>query len=394
MLASDINANDSSDSEDDDDDDESYESEDDESEDSEDDGSEKSVDPKKWNENPLLLKWRNVGTTIITNDNIRDFVKAYLRKNLSRKWKLPKDLAKTKIGDWDVKRVTNMDRLFKQVGIWAVRFNEPLDNWQVHNVTSMKEMFWGCPYDQPLHSWNTGSVKNMEGMFYANNSRYERIGFENWNVENVTNMARMFSNNMLLNNKSASVSGWVVKNVENMDEMFADSKRFNQPLNGWNVQNVKSMNGMFKECAVFNQPLDSWDVRKVRSMQDMFKKAKAFNQSLVTWKVNEGCNVNSIFKGATSMKSATWLNKMNTTLLSKLKKSVNLKDFKSFVVEEKARPPDEEATRDPIKPVNPYWLNEDYNKAKKNFTKKTLESFFKKELSKRGESKKTRRKSK
>ena len=60
----------------------------------------------------------------------------------------------------------------------------------------------------------------------------------NWNVSNVTNMYGMFNNaesfNQLLNN-------WNVSNVKDMRLMFSDATSFNQPLNNWNVSNVEDM---------------------------------------------------------------------------------------------------------------------------------------------------------
>ena len=46
--------------------------------------------------------------TIITNENIKDLVKKYIKD----KSRLPQDLKNIAIGDWDVSNVTNMSRLF------------------------------------------------------------------------------------------------------------------------------------------------------------------------------------------------------------------------------------------------------------------------------------------
>ena len=42
-------------------------------------------------------------------------------------------------------------------------FNQPIDNWDVSNVTQMSGMFNGATaFNQPLNSWNTSNVGNMQ----------------------------------------------------------------------------------------------------------------------------------------------------------------------------------------------------------------------------------------
>ena len=48
--------------------------------------------------------------TVINNDNIKQFVKYYVRNN---KDALPEDLRNKDINDWDVSDVTNMESLFE-----------------------------------------------------------------------------------------------------------------------------------------------------------------------------------------------------------------------------------------------------------------------------------------
>ena len=49
----------------------------------------------------------------------------------------------------------------------ATSFNQPLNNWNVSNVTSMEAMFKNAEsFNQPLNNWNVSNVTNMEDMFY------------------------------------------------------------------------------------------------------------------------------------------------------------------------------------------------------------------------------------
>ena len=45
------------------------------------------------------------------------------------------------IGDWDVSNVTNMERMFQR----AYKFNQPLNNWHIKNNTDTPGMFVYCP---------------------------------------------------------------------------------------------------------------------------------------------------------------------------------------------------------------------------------------------------------
>ncbi|MBR2149102.1 MAG: BspA family leucine-rich repeat surface protein [Campylobacter sp.] len=47
-------------------------------------------------------------------------------------------------------------------------FNQPLDNWDVSNVTNMNNMFSGATsFNQPLNDWDVSNVTNMSGMFQS-----------------------------------------------------------------------------------------------------------------------------------------------------------------------------------------------------------------------------------
>lgn len=55
-----------------------------------------------------------------------------------------------------------MSRMFR----YAEAFNEPLDNWDVNNVTDMSSMFEGAEaFNQPLNNWDVINVTDMSFMF-------------------------------------------------------------------------------------------------------------------------------------------------------------------------------------------------------------------------------------
>lgn len=191
--------------------------------------------------------------TVITNDNIHKFVENYIcsRFFVFCSNKLPQDLQRVPIGDWDVSQVTNMKELFMDT-----TFNEPIGSWNVSNVTNMQDMFKGASsFNQPIGDWDVSKVTDMSEMFNGASLFNQPIG--RWKVSNVTDMSYMFSDAETFNQ---SIGSWNVSNVTDMSYMFSDAEAFNQPIGEWDVSNVTNMNGMFLHARAFNQPLNQWNI--------------------------------------------------------------------------------------------------------------------------------------
>ena len=147
-----------------------------------------------------------------------------------------------------------MQSLFYEGG----SFNQPLNKWNVSNVTNMRNMFAYCSFNQPLNNWDVSNVNTMERMFWT--ATYFNQPLNNWDVSNVTDMSGMFADTRF----NQPLNKWNVSKVTDMKEMFEGANSFNQPLNNWNVSNVEDMEFMF--CSArslagsFNQPLNKWNV--------------------------------------------------------------------------------------------------------------------------------------
>ena len=113
--------------------------------------------------------------TTITDANIKGYVDAYFNLHNDDKGNtlafgrkkiisgLPSDLKNKKIGDWDVSNVTNMRELFKDREL----FNDDISGWNVSQVTDMSYMFLNAAaFNQDIGQWNVGNVTNMGYMFY------------------------------------------------------------------------------------------------------------------------------------------------------------------------------------------------------------------------------------
>ena len=53
------------------------------------------------------------------------------------------------------------------------RFNQPLNDWRVDNVTSMSCMFQGAyAFNQPLNDWRVDNATNIDEMFCGSAFRH------------------------------------------------------------------------------------------------------------------------------------------------------------------------------------------------------------------------------
>jgi surface protein len=154
------------------------------------------------------------------------------------------------------------------------KFNQPLDEWDVSQVTNMQAMFKDCVnFNQPLDGWNVSQVTNMEAMFKDCVNFNQPL--DEWDVSRVTNMKEMFKVCKKFNER---LDGWDVGEVTNMETMFKGCVNFNQPLNRWDVSQVTNMNEMFMGCENFNQPLNGWDVNlETTDVNLMFYDCNKFN---------------------------------------------------------------------------------------------------------------------
>jgi len=219
---------------------------------------------------------------IINNKNIKQIIRLYncvvktIRNNINKNY--------GKISEWNVSNVTDMKELFKE----HITFNEDISKWNVSNVTDMSHMFEGASqFNQPLNKWNVSNVTNMAVMFGGADSFNQPL--DNWNVSSVTDMSEMFYRTLHFNQ---NIDKWNVSQVKNMNNMFY-ATRFNLPLNNWNVSNVKNMWSMFAESE-FNQPLNNWDVSNVTTMEHMFAE-NVFNQPLNDWNVSNVTDMTQMF---------------------------------------------------------------------------------------------------
>ena len=219
------------------------------------------------------------------------------------------------IKDWNVSSLVVMQGMFS----FTTVFNQPLTNWDVSNVTNMREVFRSSVFDQPLNTWNPIKVTTMFGMFDGaifnqdldqwdtqklqqtrnmfKNNRVFNGDISTWNMTKITTMDSMFYGAWDFNQ---NISSWDTPLCIDIDFMFFDALVFNQPIGSWNLPKVNTMKSVFYGASVFNSPLNTWDMNGVTRTTDMFKNATLFNQDLSGWDTSTITNMNSMFNGATS----------------------------------------------------------------------------------------------
>jgi len=196
------------------------------------------------------------------------------------------------LSNWDVSKVTNMRSMFSgSMGVGD------LSNWDVSKVTNMQKTFSlycdDCDEnnipDLNIGSWNVGNVETMREMFYGNDFNED---ISSWDVSSVVDFYRMFQSATAFNQ---DIGSWDVSNMVFADQMFNNATAFNGDISEWDMSNVPSTSRMFEFASSFNQDISSWDVSNVGTMTGMFNNATAFNQDLSSWNVENVVFCNQVY---------------------------------------------------------------------------------------------------
>ena len=241
------------------------------------------------------------------------------------------------IGDWDVTGVTNMSNMFYNadsfnnggstgINNWrpsactnmggmffdASGFNQPIGDWDVSNVTNMRQMLWmnniGSSFNQDLSNWDISSLTDMYGLFLRRNNFNNggSTGIGAWNTSNVTDMTYVFYGCAAFDQP---LDGWDVTGVTTMQYMFYGGNGpliFNNGgstgINNWRPSSCTNMQGMFYNCTGFDQPIGDWDVSSVTNMTSMLERTTSFNQDIGNWNTSSVTSMSRMFAHELSTK--------------------------------------------------------------------------------------------
>lgn len=173
-------------------------------------------------------------------------------------------------------------------------FNQDLSTWDVSNVVNMSRAFSNTTaFNGNITTWDVSGVTDFSVMF--GNAAAFNQDISGWNVSSGTNMASMFFDTVLFNQ---NIGPWDVSNVTDMGGMFSGAAAFNQNIGGWNVAAVTDMNYMFNAAPLFNQDISGWDVSSVTNFDGMFSGAVVFDQDISSWVLTSATSTQNMFNGA------------------------------------------------------------------------------------------------
>ena len=184
----------------------------------------------------------------------------------------------------DFSNVTDTSRMFEYTGskIDVTSFTiKGLNNADFSNVKNASKMFYWAGSQAStctigdVSNWNTSNLEDASWLFASlcrgatsfdlgDLSTKTVNGEKRWDVSNVTNMERMFSQTAqdVEYAELKGLSNWDVSNVTNMDTMFSQfgmhSKTVTLPdLSNWDTGNVTNMHYMFRYTGGFSNNDDS-----------------------------------------------------------------------------------------------------------------------------------------
>ena len=221
------------------------------------------------------------------------------------------------IADWDVSRITSMRLMFgctagANVGAIGADFNQPINVWDVRAVQNFEGFMGhlgdpgitsgGAAFNQPLNQWNTSAVTTMRRMFAIATRFNQDIG--SWNIESVTDISGMFASVIgattpIYHAFNRPVGSWSTASITDMSFLFLNAN-YNQPLEDWQTEAARTMRGMFQNSP-FNQPIGNWDVSAVTDTAYMFASVVtntsrvAFNQDIGAWNVGSVTDMTAMF---------------------------------------------------------------------------------------------------
>lgn len=110
-----------------------------------------------------------------------------------------------------------------------------------------------------LNCIDVSNIIDLSYVFQNINQTYKlfKIDVSSWNVSNVTNMRKIFSDCKSL---ETDISMWNVNKVENLSFAFFNCKKFNCDLSKWNPKNLKELTAAFAGAENLNCYLSSWDI--------------------------------------------------------------------------------------------------------------------------------------
>ena len=158
------------------------------------------------------------------------------------------------------------------------------------STTNAFQMFKGCQRLGYVDLYNTGNITDMSYMLSGCIMMVEG-NFRDWDVSNVTTMKDMF---YYTGNANVDISDWNVSNVISFEKMFYKSKIQTVDMSNWkhNKGSVQ-MDKMFADSMVENVIFG--DTTNVTTMDDIFDRCRELKSITMTYPLTHLINNNNMF---------------------------------------------------------------------------------------------------
>lgn len=180
-----------------------------------------------------------------------------------------------------------------------------MENLNTQNVTSMRQMFYGCSglTSLDVSHFDTQNVTNMVWMF-GSCSGLTSLDVSSFKTDNVINLNGMFLSCSSLTN--LDVSGFKTDNVWDMHYMFAGCSGLTSlDLSGFNTEKVEDMSEMFRGCSgLTSLDVSNFNTSSVSNMQRMFEGCSSLTSlDLSSFNTQKVTNMQEMFRLCSSLTS-------------------------------------------------------------------------------------------
>ena len=204
-----------------------------------------------------------------------------------------------------------------------------LDNLKTENVTDMNHMFNKCSLLKTIKfpsSFNTKSLKDIECMFNCC-IVLKNIDFNNFTIDNVTNMKGLFLRCHLL--KKIDLKNFNTSKVKNMGYMFAECTLLNEiniDPKKFITSETTQMSYMFQGCSNLQKiNLSSFDTRNTKLLNHMFSRCENITYlDLSTFNIANEAKISNMFDEMLKIKTI----KVNANTIANFKNEFKIIESK------------------------------------------------------------------
>ena len=208
------------------------------------------------------------------------------------------------LSNWDVSNVTNMDSIFRTC--ISLEDIEGLKKWNTKSLEKISYAFANTQIEKinALKNWNTDKLNEIEGMLFESRKVNNIAPLTDWNVSNVTSLKDLFNKNNITNINA--IKNWNVSNVTNLKGFLEHTKIESvDALSNWDVSNVTDFSHSFNGTKLSTlKGLEKWSTSKGNNFSYMFSNTNNLKDAsaISDWNISNGNNFEKMFYKSSSTK--------------------------------------------------------------------------------------------